>query len=480
MNCEDSEISFAFIGEDNDLSNPIVEIRPLTMDFQRNMGQFDFVRSKFSQGVAEHIEGAVLDDDGILNRPRPVVIKLGGKPIHRMLYLPDAVMFGVNNVHIELHDVQKYLDRGVVDYQRQNVRLEEAYRYVFNQRDTSDGEMFSGIRFSVPESAFEELNSRYTPGLGPITLKNQRSWDKIRQARRDQTGAFEPKQEEDVIRDLEAENVHNIIDGHYALDFKQVSPWEAILEMNEKFGVTTWVAPDGYLWVGSREATGIDHVTAPDDPRVWKLIDYNITPPRDPIMKVVVRGKQVHDPKDSFADNVGEFVNQSRNILDFRMEGVAERPDLNYGRVITPEDLDAAADGLKEIAKRRLINEQKKQWSGNIELLPSHSGDSWTDIRDVQIGDGIVTIPPENGGGECRNNIQLEKFTITGVHHTLTENGEWTLRLDVVPIADGSLHPDNVKTYNRYFDPTSKEYVDEETYEARKEADKGFQLNDLI
>lgn len=50
----------------------------------------------------------------------------------------------------------------------------------------------------------------------------------------------------------------------------------------------------------------------------------------------------------------------------------------------------------------------------------------------------------------------------------------------MVPIADGHLHPDNVKTYNRYFDPTSKEYVDEETYEARKEADKGFQLSDII
>ncbi|AAL55003.1 hypothetical protein HrrHF2_530 [Halorubrum phage HF2] len=480
MNCEDAEVSFAFIGEDNDLDNPILEIRPLTMDFQRNVNKFDFVRSKFSQGVAQHIESAVLDEDGLLHRPRPVVIKLGGEAIHRMIYLPDAVHFGANNVHIELHDCQKYLDRGVVDYQRQNVRLEEAYRYVFNQRDTSNGVMFSGIEFNAPGDAYEQLDSRMKPGGWFLDLKNRKTWRMIEQARRDQTGSFEPKHEEDVIRDLEAENVHNIIDGHYALDFKQVSPWEAILEMNEKFGVTTWVAPDGKLWVGSRQATGIDHLAAPDDPRVWKLIDYNINPPRDPIMKVVVRGKQVHDPNDSLADNIGEFVNQGRNILDFRMEGVAERPDLDFGRIIEPEDLDASADALKEVAKQKMMNEQRKQWSGNLEVLPSHSGDMWTDVRDVQIGDNIVTVPAENNGDSCKSNVQLEKFSVTGVQHNLTEDGEWSLRLDVVPVMDGHLHPDRVKVYNRYFDPTSGDYVDEETYEARKDDNEGFQLNDII
>lgn len=478
MNCEDADITFAFIGTDNDLDNPIVEIRPLTMDFQRNRNQFDFARAKFSKGVAEHIESAVHDEDGALHRPRPVVVKLGGLPVHRMLYLPDAIHFGSNNVHIELHDCQKYLDRGVVDYQRQNVRLEDAYRYVFGQRDTSDGEMFSGIDFSVPESAFEQLDSRMKPGLGPIDLKNRKTWRLIEEQER--TDEHTVRHQEDVIRDLEAENIHNIIDGHYALDFEQVSPWEAILEMNEKFGVTTWVAPDGKFWVGSRDATGIDHIAAPDDPRVWRLVDYNITPPRDPIMKVVVRGKQVHDPNDSLVNNIGEFVNQDRNILDFRMEGVAERPDIDFGRIIEPEDLEAAADGLKEVADRKLRNEQKKQWSGNLELLPSHSGSVWTDIRDVQIGDSIVTVPPENNSGECKSSVRLERFWITGVQHKLGEDGEWSLRLNVVPVEDGHLHPDNIKVYNRYFDPTSGDYVDEETYEARKEDNEGFQLNDII
>ncbi|QRD99652.1 hypothetical protein VOLN27_25 [Halorubrum virus VOLN27B] len=476
MRCEDADITFAFIGEDNDLDNPILEIRPLTMDFQQNMGKFDFVRSKFSKGVAEHIEGAVSEEGGILNRPRPVVIKFGDLPIHRMLYLPDGVQFGVHNVHIELHDVQKHLDRGVVDYQRENVTLEEAYRYVFNQRDTSNGVMFDDIKFSVPEEAYDEL-IRWHRSKDPIIGTSAgMSEEVVKYADIDGDGLVTPKE----AQIAEQENVKNIIDGHYALDFKQISPWDAILEMNEMFGVTTWAGVDGNLWVGSRSSTGIDHLAAPDDPRVWKLLDYNITPPRDPIMKVVVRGKQVHDPNDSLADNIGQFINTTRNIKDFRMEGVAERPDLDYGRVIEPEDLDAAADGLKEIAKRRLLNEQRKQWSGNIELLPSYSGDSWTDIRRVRIGDNIVTVPPENNDSGCRSNIQLERYSITGVHHTLTEDGEWTLRLEVVPIMDGHLHPDHVKVYNRYFDPTKGDYISEEAYEARKEADEGFQLNDII
>ncbi|UBF21786.1 baseplate hub [Halorubrum virus HSTV-3] len=480
MNCEDAAVTLAFLDESNDLDRPIVEIRPLEMDFQRNYNKFDFVRAKFSKGVADHIEGAVKADDGALHRPRPVVVKFGGEAIHRMLYLPDAVYFGNHNVTIELHDCQKYLDRGVVDYQRQNVSLEDAYRYVFNQRDTSNGEMFSGIEFDVPGSAYEYLHSTYKDGPWFLELKNQRTWDLIREARSDQTGAFQPKHQNDVIRDLERENVHNIIDGHYALDFKQVTPWEAILEMNEKFGVTTWVAPDGKFWVGSRHATGVDHVATPDDSRVWKLLDYNISPPRDPIMKVVVRGKMIHDPNESWGEQLGEIVNMSRGTKDYRVEGVAERPDLDFGRILEPEDLEVAADGLEDVAKRRLLKEQRNQWSGNLELLPSHSGSSWTDIRFVQIGDNIVTVPPEDTGGECESKVRLEKFMITGVQHNITENGEWTCRLNVIPIMDGQLHPDKVKTYTRYFDPHKKEYISEDAYEADKKADEGIQLSDFI
>ncbi|UBF19733.1 baseplate hub [Halorubrum sodomense tailed virus 4] len=477
MNCEDANISIAILDDDGDFQNPLVEIRPLDFNFQRNRGQFDYVRAKFSQGVADHIQESVQDEDGALHRRRPALIKFGDIVVHRMLYLPDAVQFGANNVHIELHDVQKHLDIGVVDYQRQNVTLEEAYRYVFNQRDTSTGELFSGIEFAIPNSAFERviaMSSREG------RRHYERAMDKESMKELSDGNYFGVLDKTKALRNYEQEENLNIIKSNYALDFKQVTPWEAILEMNEKFGVTTWVAPDGKFWVGSRGATGIDHVAAPDDSRVWKLIDYNITPPRDPIMKVVVRGKMIHDPNESWGEQLGELVNMSRGTKDYRAEGVAERPDLDFGRIVEPEDLEVAADGLEHVAKRRMKKIQRDQWSGNLEILPSHSGTEWTDIRKVQVGDNIVTVPPENAGGECGTNIRREAFNITGVNHILNESGEWVLRLDVVPLMDGHLDPEHIKSYMRYFDPHKKEYISEEAYEADKKADEGIELSDFI
>lgn len=492
MACEESNVTIAFIGPDNDLDDPLMEIRPLTMNFSRDLGQFDFAKCEFSEGVANHVKPLIEgDEETILNQTLPVVVKFNGTPVHRMLYLPDGVRFGYDSVHMDFHDARKYLERGVVDYQRESVKLEEAFDYVFGQRKESGPEIFKGIKYTVPDESYDELIGYWEKNFIGKSMDKKVSDLAVEELREDDYDSSLSTEKDwggyDAdIANIEEENIYNIIDGHYAVDFNQTSPWEAIQELSEKFGVRTWAAPDGYLYVGSRSATGVTHIAAPDDERVWKLLPegYNVSAPRDPVIKYVVRGKFVQDPAESWADQATDllsFVNgdeAGEGSKDFRAEGVSVRKDADYGQEVV-EDVDAAKDALEGLARRKLIQKQRQQWDGNLEIYPSLSGTEWTDVRNTQVGDMILTIPSDDNQSDCESTLSQELFEITGVEHVISSDGSWKMNLSVSPIPDGPLDEENTLTYMRYFDPAKEEYAyagENESYSKDLEEadDRGF------
>lgn len=460
MTCnKSSNVSFEFLKETGET---YLEIRPREMQFDRTRGKFDHCSAEFSQEVVDHLQPLVEEDGSVFRQPLLAFIKIEDTAVYRLLWVPEAARFTGNEVHVEFHDPQKFLTRGEIDWRRDNVKLEEAYRYVFERRDTSGPEIFNDIKFTVPEEAYEELRTQFRDGPLGINYKGETE----RETEDIITGGDTATATSAQITELEEENIYNIIDGHYAIDFDRISPWKAINRLNKKFGVTTWAGPDGNLWVGARSTTGYQHYATPDDGRVWKLTDYNITPPRDPVIRSRVRGGWADDPSESHAENIfWEIESLNHGTEEFRIEGVATLKDSTYGQEIVT-DINAKRDALEDIAKRKMMNKQRQQWEGYIEIDPEDSGREITNPRHVEIGDSIRTIPPDSdGSGVCDTNIRDSLFNVVGIQHSLTSAGNWNLRLDVVPVLQGALSPENIDTRLRYYDPAAKEFLEEEDLE---------------
>jgi hypothetical protein len=432
------------------------------MQFDRTRSKFDFCKAEFSNEVKNHLKTFIDRGDSFFNHPLPVNVLLDEEKVYRLLYVPDGVWFGEDNVHIEFHDPQKYFSRGVVNKRWKNVKLKDAYKYVFEKRDTNGATIFNGIKFTVPENSYDELLARQSQE--GRTLGSAREFDWISSTVGDYI--FADNDELRAKDDDQSENIYNIIEGHYSIDFDKKTPWECIVELNKKFGVDTWAAPDGNLWVGERSATGINHVAAADDGRVWKISDYSINETRDPVVRSIVRGGWASDPSESTLEKAVEIESLNLGTKDFRIEGVATFGSGSFlGQEIVEERIEAKKDTLEAIAKQRLQRKQREQASGYVEIYPEFSGNKFTDIKHVAIGDTLITVPPdERSDSECSSDIEAEIFDVVGVTHQLEDGGNWLVRLDIVKKLDGDLHHSKIETRLRYYDPSSGDYITEDEY----------------
>lgn len=442
MSCDSSsEIYIEILNPDG---GSYIKMRPQSMQFQLQRGKFDYLNAKFSDAVAKEIQPHTVEDDGDLARPLPVRVHIQGEAVYRMLWVPESPRFTDNNVHIEFHDIQKYLTRGTVDWKDENIMLKDAYERIFEKRDTTNGDIFAGIKFPVSED---------TPtGIVGVDLSEL---DLIE---------TEPGVRQELV---DKSLLGRILGANYIVDFDKVSPWEAITELNDKFGVDTWVDKDGYLNVGTRKVNSLNHLTAPDDERVWKLRDYSITPPRDPVIQSVVRGNWADDPSETRSKNFMPHIERLNvGTQKFRTEGVAYRPNVEFGQTIVSE-LDVKKNALEPIARRKMMKKQREQWDGHIEIDPEFSGSAVSDLNKVSIGDSITTIPPDsdNESSLCETNIKEMDFNIVGVQHVLTDSGNWGVRLNIIPKHTGDLSTSNIETKIRYYDPAEKEYIEGDVYD---------------
>jgi hypothetical protein len=259
------------------------------------------------------------------------------------------------------------------------------------------------------------------------------------------------------------------------VDFNKISPLKAIARLNKKFNLRTWTSDSGYLYVGYPETNSQYHMAAPDDSRVWRYKDPQISHGREPIKSVVVEGALDDDPGIGDLANIeGWFKKQPDAMGLVVATGFATRTDIDYGKTFSVRNTGAKRDGVDEVAEAALRERMKRQNTGTITLDPELSGDSVSEIRDLRCGDLLHLIPDDSnfetpnpqsgtiGNGPdsddiCNDYVNNEIYIVNSVEHRVTDSGNWMVNVDIAMLPDAP-----VESFVRYFDPKSEQYLNEE------------------
>lgn len=424
------------------------EIRPIEMSLKMSRTEYDFCRATLDWEVGEEMKPHTRYEDGALYGLVPVDVCYNGDPIQRLLFRPDWVNYGTQETHLELHDLQKSLASGVVDEKRESANLIDIYKKIIES--ASNGlipELSEEDNFTLPDNQVRTIyGERGVRDLGKTTFS--------------ETG--------DQI--IEADETKAVVEGHYAVDFDNISAEKALHRLNKKFRLKSWVNREGELIIGLPEANRIRHVAASDDDRVWRYKDPSITHSREPIRKVLVEGAWVDEP--GFDVDVTEWFDEG-GTADVKAYGVAERTDVNYGTQFIVKSTRAKKDGLPDVAKLALHERMKQQNVGKVEIDPDLSGTEESNPINLATGDLLHLVPeddyfnnptatsgeigdgPDNPGDVCNGFVNNEAYLVTGVEHNLTREGEWQIHADL------GMYPDIETTaFMTYFNPANNEWVD--------------------
>jgi hypothetical protein len=441
----------------------VPEFRPSEMSLRLNRSDFDFCRLTFDVKVGENLKGFTGFTPTGTHRAH---VLLDGEIITTMMASPNGFEYGDRNTYVSLYDLQKDLDSGVIDDHFEGENIQNTYKAVFKNRDTT---LIDEIKFT--------FNSEPVEGKNPRELIYQNR-----------------------VSAQQAEEAQKFMKSSVSIDFDNVSPLRAIYKLNEDLGLHSWIDKDGVLWIGIPEINPTVHIAAPNDDRVWDYTSVNVRHPREKIKGVAVHGAWVDQPGinlEADAKQIAAWFNifsDGKKTGDYRLVGVAERTDIDDGRVYEAKNANVKRDGIAEAAKIALIEEMKRQNQGQIQINPDTSG-AYTSFASLTPGDTIQVIPNDkyferphraNTGqtGDkpayanpdwCGSVPRNEVYTIGGIQHQVHLSGSWSTTLDVLLWPYESIG--SVKSSTLYFNPRATEDDSEEAYVTRGEAHTWFLEN---
>lgn len=421
-----------------------LRLRPYTANIKHDRDEFNYLKAEFSSEVAEYIRPHTENEGGALREHQPVEVYINDERRYHFYFRPEYVDYGNDGCWMDLHDPQKHLGEYEIDELYQGYRVKRIYRKIFEEARTK--KIIKGVRFDIPE----DKTTRYNPGQLFEDSANGSSEFSGGVAK---TANGYP----DSVETVDGETLVEILDAEFTVTFRSITCLKALWKLNDLIGLTSWIDNEGYLVVGSPEATGGVHVAAKDDSRVWRFGNVNISHPANPIRKVVVNGPMV-DAKGGegsvlsyLLPSEGGGALQDKDLL---AQGIAQRTDLDDGKEISVERSGMTQNTLDALAYRVLLNEVRKQNSGSVKINPEISGKALSDYEAVDVGDRIQLIPGDDP--DCEPEVFGEIYLIDGVEHAFS-NGGWTINLDV------KMYPDDpVIKKMRYFNPLSGDTSDQQ------------------
>jgi len=435
-----------------------IRLRPAKLDYKSNIGKLDYATVEFTAEAGELLDEAI--ELGV--HPQPAEIVVGDTVLARLVIDGESLTLGTDSATARLKDVRTVLTRGVVSADFPRITLGEAVDYVLAQTVDPHG-CLSGVKYT-DETLASTVEQRYTTTVGKVAKAASSLQDTIYEYvpfARVLNRLLKGTPFEAMTGDELAKTTHEVgsmvglpseIGGFV---FEEVTPAEALREIEEVFALTTVIEPDGTLTVGHPEARG-KLVPASPHPNSLRVLSYDVTEGSIPVSTVIVDGtyRLLWSP-DGDGNRGGAIgMVQGRAEATWTEEGDGRVVEVNAERVDNQITLARIAD--REI--RRHIHDFE---GGSVTVNPLASMTAEVSPFDVQVGDHLFTFGLKRRcSSEDAEEIPSEIFSINGVHHKFDPQDGWSLILYV-----GKLVPEeSVSVSSFIYSPADDEFIDAADY----------------
>lgn len=393
------------------------KIRPYSYDIRlaaQGDKQFDHV-----QAIVTEEAGRYIMENNYSREPVEIRNQEDGSVLYRGFYSKDNIQLGESKATLEINDPREILGLGSIDKEWNSITLKKLTKYIFKNR-VDKYNVLTGLRFATPKVNDEKVQYEdpyiEVPGA-------RESLDAIQAT-------------EDFVRDL---NPWGGGDGNF--DFREETPYSALMETVNIWETQFWVDSDGTLVIGHPDIETTIY-PAGDGEGNWKITEWDLPANPTPLKAVVVKGKMEqkggHD--DSLSEDVWNVVSDKKKYQTRAAAGFLDDNDLEKVIMVQGKKETSNPKALRRMARGAFLKIHSQQNSGSITIdADSDNGVPLSDYAQISIGDHIQV---NNFKTDC-NKLKSGLYSVQSIQHDITGTDGWSITIDVnMAIQDKSAFKD--------------------------------------
>ncbi len=422
-------------GVELEFTNRRLRLRPYEISTREERHKFSYARAKISSEAAQ-----LIIDYQAYNEP--VTVKIGGAHYHRYYVPEDGLIYEdeQEQAWVELLDPLRVLEDEVITSAYDSISLQDIVEDIFSRRNDPNGLItdYEIVNKDIADQYSRSLRGRLQQGslrgnFDEVTIERD-GFNPLRRIQESLTrfGAWFDKSE--------------IEEGGFFFD--EDTLYDALLAVENEFGVMAWVDYEGTLCIGVPELRTDNAIEIYGDPDLdpVSISAYNVGTSRNSLRKL----EAISTPF-SYLNGLVHPHTQDQNALRFVAEVETPGAEGRVGSLDEPVRVSSQEE-LETVVYRKFVDAYMSHNGGTMEFngLASTDQDS---LAQFNVGDLIGVTPSINR--LCDRPIEGGAFIANRVHHKVNPRVGWQ-----ITVAVNRLVPDaDVTSY--IFDPTTGEEFDE-------------------
>lgn len=424
-----------------------IEVIPFDVDFRTKRGKLDYAKARLTRTAGEYIAEQ-------FDEFEPVRIEVDGHVIRRLMLVENPIKLGVDHAFLTLADSREILKRGVIDKVFHKATLGEVLDYIYEQTDDPNGVLIDarasdpGMEGIVTEDYQEKYEWFFaTNDYYKILTTELEEWgDNVSHK---------------ALRFIN--NLTGLLGKEGGFDFNGITPAEALYEVEQQFGLESWVDDDGVLWIGKPDVMADLYFASGEGSDTLRIKEYNVTEDAIPVAGVKIGGTYTITMRSNYYGGPNRTLEKTK----LQSWAVARWTTKKNGRMIVLDSKKVIkGEDLAIHALTRLLSEIYDSKGGNVVLNPLASSTVHGHPAAIRVGDHLAVVGNIHEG--CNQKIESDLFVVNGLHHRISSEVGWEITADVGKL----VNPDELEVDFWYFDPTNEEMLEpEEVYKLSIEDD---------